>query len=316
MKNLLLKQWKNKVIMNKRYLVLGGNGFIGKNLVAFIHNSGCEVTSFDYAETDNKIPGVTYIKGDFFDDVFLNKLLDERYDVIYHAISTINPGNSNTRYIFGYGNDLLQTVKMCSLLKDKNVKLIFLSSGGTIYGNQKKQPICEDQTANPINHYGNIKLSIENALRVFKIQEGLDVHVARISNPYGPGQDYSKGVGFIDAALKKALSGDKLEIWGDGSIVRDYIYIDDVCRYLFLLSQYNGDEFVINISSNYGASLNEVIEIIKSLNINVQVDYKQKRSVDVPKIVLSNLKMKSLLGTDLISLKDGITKYKDYLESI
>ena len=123
---------------------------------------------------------------------------------------------------------MIESIRLFSYLLGTKKKLIFLSSGGTVYGNQKIQPIKEDVMALPINHYGNVKLCIENTMRVFNTQMHSKMLIARISNPYGPGQDFNKGVGFIDAAIKKAMLGDVLEIWGNGDTVRDYIYIDDV----------------------------------------------------------------------------------------
>ena len=105
----------------------------------------------------------------------------------------------------GYEKDFLQTVKLCKMIKDKDVKLIFLSSGGTVYGNHDIQPLDESVLPCPINHYGNMKLCIENVIRTFNYQMNKNMIIARISNPYGPGQDFHSGVGFIDAVLKKAI---------------------------------------------------------------------------------------------------------------
>lgn len=132
--------------------------------------------------------------------------------------------------------------------------MIFLSSGGTVYGNQSIQPIREDALPKPINHYGNVKLCIENTIRTFNYQTHTKLLIARISNPYGPGQDFNRGVGFIDAALKKSIRKEKIEIWGDGTNVRDYIYIDDVCQMLIMLLEYEGEFDTFNLSSNIGTS--------------------------------------------------------------
>ena len=123
-----------------------------------------------------------------------------------------------------------------------------------MHGNQEIQPIVEDALPRPINHYGNVKLCIENTIRTFNYQAHTKILIARISNPYGPGQDFNKGVGFIDAAIKKTIRGEKIEIWGDGNNVRDYIYIDDVCRMLISLFNYQGNYDTFNISSNTGTS--------------------------------------------------------------
>lgn len=292
-------------------LIIGGNGFIGSNLAKALADEGYRVTSFDIAQPPRPDSRVDYVMGDFFDDNVLSNVIKDK-DVIYHALSTINPGNSNQKYMMGYGRDFIQTVKLFDMLKDTDTKLIFLSSGGTVYGNQETQPIKEDATANPINHYGNVKLCIENTLRIFDIQAKSKMIIARISNPYGPGQDYSKGVGFIDAVIRKTLAGQTVEVWGDGKIIRDYIYIGDVCKMLVTLADYDGEERVFNLSSGTGASQNEIIDIVKKIDGNVRFEYKPARSVDVRKIILDNSKIRSLYKDDLVGLEDGIRSVYDY----
>ena len=184
-----------------------------------------------------------------------------------------------------------------------------------VYGVQEKQPIKETALPVPINHYGSVKLCIENVIRTFNTQLHTKMRIARISNPYGPGQDYHKGVGFVDAAVKRTLRGECLEIWGDGENIRDYIYIDDVCGMLEALIDYEGDEEVFNLSSNDGISQNRVVEILKQLNSKLDVAYKEARSVDVRKIVLDNSKIRSIYPKKLRSFKEGITCYYEYLKS-
>lgn len=298
----------------KNILVIGGNGFIGRNLCNNLCKKKYVVFSFDiqYPEEINK--NVNYIVGDFFDDQVLEKAL-KNIDIVIHSLSTINPGNSNERYLQGYSRDFVQSVKLFDMCIKKNIKVIFLSSGGTIYGIKDKQPISEEATAAPINHYGAVKLCIENVIRTFnKQQKNSNLLIARISNPYGPGQDYNKGVGFVDAALKKTINGDPIEIWGDGEIIRDYIYIDDVCEMIYSLIVYNGDQEVFNISSNEGVSLNNVIDTLKDIGLTPHVIYKNARSVDVKKVILDNSKIKSIHPMKIRCFKEGIIEYCNYLK--
>ncbi|MBP3809948.1 MAG: NAD-dependent epimerase/dehydratase family protein [Clostridiales bacterium] len=294
-------------------LIIGGNGFIGSNLSRSLADRGWKVTSFDIAEPLMPDSRVEYIKGDFFDDNVLSDVIKGK-DIIYHALSTVNPGNSNQKYMMGYGRDFIQTVRLFDMLKETDTKLIFLSSGGTVYGVQEKQPINEDAPTRPINHYGNVKLCIENALRVFDIQAKSKMMIARISNPYGPGQDHNKGVGFIDAVIRKTLAGEPVEVWGDGEIVRDYIYIDDVCMLLGNLAEYEGDETIFNISSSVGTSQNRILEIVKSIDGSVRYEYKPARSVDVRKIILDNSKIMGVSPVKLVGIEEGIRSVYDYLK--
>lgn len=299
--------------MKKKILIIGGNGFIGTNLSKELAEQGYDVTSFDLAEPLCRNDKVKYISGDFFNDDTLEKITDDA-EVIIHAISTVNPGNSNIRYMTGYERDFIQTVKLCSMVTEKKLKMIFLSSGGTVYGNQTVQPILEDVRPQPINHYGNIKLCIENTIRTFNTQLHTKMLIARISNPYGPGQDYSKGVGFIDAALKKAIRGENIEIWGDGNNERDYIYISDACKMIEKMIDYTGQDEVFNVSVSRGASQNEILDIIRRMGISIRVNYVESRSVDAKKTVLDNTRIKGIYKEKLVSLEEGIEKYYEYLK--
>lgn len=300
---------------NKKVLVIGGNGFIGRNLCQTLAERGMAVYSFDIEEPEEIKPGIEYIKGDFFNDEELKEIVKDK-EMIVHAISTINPGNSSANYFRGYEKDLLQTVKLCSMLTEKNEKIVFLSSGGTVYGNQKEQPIKESALPLPINHYGNVKLCIENVMRTFDVLINTKFLIARVSNPYGPGQDYTKGVGFVDAAVKKTLKGEPIEIWGNGEVVRDYIHIEDVCEMLYALMSYEGEETTFNISSNEGISQNKVLEILEALEPKIEKTYKPGRSVDCEKIILDNSKFMEVYKKDILPFSKGIQSYYSYLKSM
>ena len=299
----------------KNVLIIGGNGFIGRNLSKCLNNHGMNVYSFDIQIPSKKESNINYIVGDFFDDQVLEKSLTN-IDVVVHSLSTVNPGNSNTRFMQGYSRDFVQSVKLFDMCIKKKIRVIFLSSGGTVYGIQDKQPIIEEAQAAPINHYGSVKLCIESVLKTFNTQLHTKMIIARISNPYGPGQDYNKGVGFIDAALKRCIKGDEIEIWGDGEVIRDYIYIDDVCEMIYSLINYKGEKEVFNLSSNEGVSLNQIIQELDDLGLNPKVKYKESRSVDVPKVILDNTKIMDVHPTKIKTFKEGIKSYYSYLKEI
>ena len=297
----------------RKVLVLGGNGFLGRNLCRHLVEMGEDVYSFDMSLPEKESPGIHYLEGDFFDDYTLKKIIDGM-DVIYHAICTLNPGNSNEKCILGYERDFVQTAKLCSFIKDTDCRMIFFSSGGTVYGNQIEQPIKETAVPVPINHYGNLKLCIENTIRTFNFQMKKNMLVARISNPYGPGQDYHKGVGFIDAAIKRTLKHETIEIWGDGNIVRDYIFIDDLCKMLYALIDYHGEFEVFNLSSNTGTSQNDVVNILRQITSEVAVNYLPARTVDAKKIVLENNRIRAICAFPLVTPEEGIRRYYEYIQ--
>lgn len=300
---------------NRKLLIIGGNGFIGRNLLKRLaKREDLEVSSFDLVKPADPVEGIQYVEGDFFDDHVLRNAIKDM-DIVIHSLSTVNPGNSNAKYMQGYGRDFLQTVKLCGMLIEQNTNMIFLSSGGTVYGVQEEQPIKETALPVPINHYGSVKLCIESVIRTFNTQLHTKMRIARISNPYGPGQDYHKGVGFVDAAVKKMINHETLEIWGDGEVVRDYIYIDDVCKMLETLIDYEGTEEVFNLSSNEGTSQNRIVDILKGLDENMSVVYKDARSVDAKKIVLDNSKIKTIYKDTVVPFEEGLKRYYDFLMS-
>lgn len=104
--------------MAKKILILGGSGFLGSNLGGFLSRHGYEVYSFDLDFPMDRIDGIHYVKGDFFDISDLEQAVSDM-DGIVHAISTIHPGNSNQAYMRGYEKDFLQTLKLCNMLIGK-----------------------------------------------------------------------------------------------------------------------------------------------------------------------------------------------------
>ena len=299
----------------KKILVLGGNGFIGKRLASFLANQGNQVYSFDLNLPNVREKGVYYISGDFFDDSDLYYALEDK-DIIYHCICTINPGNSWDKYMQAYSGDFLQTVKLCKFVFETNKKLVFLSSGGTVYGKKEVQPIEENSATYPINHYGALKICIENIIHSFNERMENKIIIARISNPYGPGQDYTKGVGFIDAAIKNAINEKEITVFGDGSIVRDYIYIDDVVNLLYFLASYKGEHDTFNISTGIGTSQKEILNMLKSYFPNMIIRFEKERDVDLKKTVLSNKRLIDCYDYKMTNIKDGIFKYLEYLNGL
>lgn len=255
---------------------------------------------------------INFIKGDFFNEQDLKNSVKDK-DCVIHAVSTLNPGNSNEAYMHGYQRDFIQTIKSCHILAENKTRLIFLSSGGTVYGNQSSQAVDECVLPCPINHYGNLKLSIENTMRTFNYQMDTDFLIARISNPYGHGQNFHKGVGFIDAVLRNVIQDMPIEIWGDGYNIRDYIYIDDVCEMLECIINYFGEYDTFNVSSGRGVSQNEIIDIVRSIGYFPKVEYKEKRKVDVKSIVLDNGRIQRIWHKVPTSIEKRIRNYNDYL---
>ena len=303
--------------MNKscNVMILGGNGFIGQNLAAHLAGLGYAVTVFDLKAPEKRIDGVNCLEGDFFDDRSLD-VLTEGQDVVIHALSTVNPGNSNAAYLRGYSQDFVQTIKLFDRLTRTRGKLLYLSSAGTVYGRFLGKPFEESDPLHPINHYGSIKLCVETAMRAFNEQQGTRFMSCRISNPYGPGQDFSRGVGFIDAVVKSVLYRQKLEVWGDGSVVRDYIYIGDVCRMMEALLRYDGPMQTFNLSTGVGTSQREIIALFERLGFHVDAEYQAARTVDAKYNIANNRKIETVTGVSCLTLEQGVTEYLKWMKML
>ena len=294
-----------------KVLILGGSGFLGANLADEFVNKGDDVISFDLSHTEANSK-ITYIDGDFFHYDF-EKLID-KCDAIIHAICTISTNNCDETFMRGYSLDFVRGVEIFDLCSRKHKKLIFLSSGGTVYGDADVIPTSENVPTKPISHYGVLKVALENVARVFNKTYGKNILSVRISNPYGPGQDYRKGIGFIDAAIRKSLLNEEMTIYGDGNICRDYIYIDDVRRIIVELAHREFDYEVLNIGSGIGTSQNEIVKLLSELGYKLRVKYVEKRGYDVQMNILDNTLLKKIYKPDLVPVKEGIKLYASYLK--
>ena len=220
--------------MKKKCLLLGGAGFIGKNLALFLKNQGYSLTIYDYSVmekfSEEELEGIKIVERNFFNDENLEESIKGN-DVIIHLISSVNPAQSMVEPSKCYSNDLVKTIEMLEIARVNRVsRVIFISSGGTIYGNYDEEEYSEDMPTNPINHYGIMKLAIEKVVLMYNQIYNMDNIILRVSNPYGKGQDPNKNLGAISVFAGKVLNGHNIQIYGDGENVRDYIYIDDVTR--------------------------------------------------------------------------------------
>lgn len=293
-----------KTDLNKmRFLVLGANGFIGRHLCSRLLDSGAYIRGFDrsipthsYA-LNGRIDEIDWVTGDFGSPELFPDLLDD-IDYVFHLISTTIPSTSNQDLSYDLTSNVISTIQLLEAIKNSKVKkLIFVSSGGTIYGIPSVVPIPESHVTSPICGYGIHKLTIEKYLQLFDIQYGVDYSILRLSNPYGIEQVADRPQGVIGNFIHKAINGQSLEIWGDGSIVRDYIYIEDVIDAFLLSLFHRGKHKIFNIGSNHGHSIMQVVETIETVvGQPLRVCYGETREVDVPKNILDIQRAKEVLG--------------------
>lgn len=303
-------------------VVFGGGGFIGSTIVDRLLVAGHSVRIFErprvapyrlFSETEK----VEWMTGDFLSIHDISSAL-EGMDTVIHLVSFTLPKTSNDDLIYDVQTNLIATIQLLnSMLAMKVNKIVFISSGGTVYGVPRYIPVDEDHPTDPVVSYGITKLAIEKYLLMFKILHGMKVLILRVANPYGPRQRVETAQGAVAAFFHRSLQNQKIEIWGDGSITRDYIYIDDVAEAFLRAVEYSGDLSVFNISSGIGTSLNELAELIgESIGRQLDCIYLEKRPFDVPTSILNNNLAATHLGwVPKTVLQYGLAKTAEWLRN-
>jgi UDP-glucose 4-epimerase len=237
-------------------------------------------------------------------------------DVVLHLVSSTLPKSSNDDPVHDVQSNLVATLRLLEAMVARSVrKIVFISSGGTVYGNPIYLPIDEMHPTNPQVSYGITKLAIEKYLLMFETIHGIKANILRVANPFGERQRSETAQGAVGVFLYRALRQQPIEIWGDGSVTRDYICIDDVADAFARAVQYSGPKSVFNIGSGVGTRLNELIEIIEEvLGKSVARRYLPARPFDVPTSVLSiALARAELKWAPQVPLRDGIARTAKWL---
>lgn len=268
--------------------MLGGSGFIGAHIVQGLLSEGHQVTVLDRNNNQPSKGKVVYIQTDFNDVMALSEALIG-VDVVIHLISTSVPSTSNNDPVSDVNGNLINTLRLLELMKQSNVnRLIYFSSGGTVYGHPVTSPMDEKHPTNPICSYGIVKLAIEKYILMYAELYGFKSTILRPSNPYGPGQKHMGVQGFIGTCISNILDNKKLTIWGDGSVVRDYIYITDLVALTIAVIK-KSTTGVYNVSTGIGYSLNEIINFVQEITSKkIDIEYKTKRNFDIAEMILDN----------------------------
>lgn len=297
-----------------RCIVIGGGGFIGSHVCETLLAEKHNVTVFDTETAPNldrlRQKGAVIFIGDFFNSNDIRRSL-ENQDAVFHLFSTTVPQTSNDDPAHDVETNVMGTLRLLDQAKQAGVKKVILaSSGGTVYGIPQEIPINESHPTNPTCSYGITKLTIEKYLHLYWTLYGLDYCVLRISNAYGERQRPTTTQGVIPVFLKRALHDDELIVWGDGSVMRDYIFVTDISQAFVQTLTFSGEMKVFNIGSGQGHSLRDVIQIIERVTgRTMKVKYTEGRSFDVPISVLDISRAKNYLHwTPTISLFEGIAR--------
>ena len=301
-------------------LVLGGNGFMGTHLVDGLLEDGHRVRVYDRSPNGFRATpkGAEYVEGELGDSGLIRAAV-EGVEVVFHFVNTTLPKTSNDDPVYDVRSNLIDTLGFLESCVEAGVrKVVFASSGGTIYGQPRAVPIAEDHPTEPITSYGIVKLAVEKYLALFEHLHGLDYAALRISNPYGPYQNPGGQQGVVPVFLRRLRAGRPVTIWGDGSVVRDYLYIADLVEALKLAAGAGTRRKVLNVGSGRGTSLNELVAVIARVTgERPGVEYVAGRSLDVPANVLNVTRVREELGwrprTDLV---EGIERTWDWVRTL
>lgn len=298
-----------------KVLVMGGNGFIGRNIVNYFEGNGIDVDIYDLFISDTSV--VSY-QGNILTDDHLEEIIS-KYDTIIYLVTSVSPKKSMDFPESSYTQDIPMLLRTLDCCRNGNTRrVIFASSGGTVYGEGNGLSLREDTVEQPINHYAICKLSSEKILQLYNKLYGMENIILRIANPYGIGQNPLSGVGAITTFARKMLDDEEITLFGNGSISRDFIRVEAVCDAFYRASLWEYDNSVtpvFNVGSGQGLTLNQIIEIVSdTLEVTPKIDYLPERSFDVKHNVLDIEKSKNVLGYN--PGNDEVPYIKEYVKEL
>lgn len=298
-----------------KVLILGGSGFLGSAVARALCSEDIEVRVLCRTQPPEALFGAAPIEVHLADWASLtpdHRVFDGVYSVL-HFISTTTPSASMEDMPFDVSSNLLPTLNLLKILETRRIRrLIYASSGGTVYGIPSRLPVTEEDLTNPICSHGITKLAIEKFIALHARSTGLEFSILRIGNPYGSYQLRGVPIGSIARFIQMHATGKEIEIWGDGSVVRDYLYIDDFCNAMTQIVRdpvFRSGEY--NLASGSGHSLLEIVEELSRITKRkVAVSFAQERSIDVPKIVLDISRLRRALPSwrPAVSFSEGIER--------
>lgn len=307
----------------KTILLLGGYGFLGTNILKYI--DACLTDAYRVIVFD-KFPahpsGISFrcvtktYAGDFSDTLLVENLFKENtIDLVVHAISTTVPSASfNARY--DVESNLLPTISLLNaMVSNKVYDIVYLSSGGAIYGNDGDRPHKETDDVFPISSYGVVKLAIEKYLMQYATLYGMRPLILRLSNPYGPWH-YSMKQGVCNVALASALKGLPFSVWGDGESLKDYIFVEDFVQILFRLLEMSVCNEVINVGSGETLSVNTILSLVQKNVPTFEWTNAEASRYDVSHFALDTSKLLALIGDyDFVPMGEGMRKTLEWAKN-
>lgn len=296
-----------------RSLVIGGNGFIGSHLVDKLAALGREVTVFDrfsHGLQSYRAPGIQRFIGDFLNLDDLRQAVVGQ-DEVFHFLSVTTPATAHNDPSLDIRVNTQQSVELFDACATAGVQMLyFASTGGAIYGETSAPRVSERDRTNPKSPYAISKLSLEHYLEYFRATKDLNYRSFRISNPYGPRQNPVKPQGLIPIVLRQIAAGKPVLVFGDGTMVRDYLYVGDLVDMIAMSLEVQGSHRVYNVGSGAGMSINQVFETIRDvIGVNFSVEHRPSPPTYVQRVVLDMERFQSDFGDhEMVSLEEGILK--------
>jgi UDP-glucose 4-epimerase len=280
-----------------RCLVVGGNGYLGRHVCRALRIAGLAVRVLDLTLPHQPESSTEYLLGGFNDPASVGTALLGCDSLIHLGWSTL-PATSNKAPVADAEDNLLGSLRLFEAAVVAGVgRIVFASSGGTVYGNPQTLPITENHPLDPGCAYGISKLAVEKYLHLFQQLHGIASTSLRIANPYGPGQDPHRPQGVVTVFAHRILHDLPIDIWGDGSVVRDFVHVADVAEAFVLAAQAVTLPTCCNIGSGVGTSLNDLLDSIEQqVGRTARRNYQPGRNFDVSASVLDIQQARRTLG--------------------
>ncbi|MDJ0324888.1 NAD-dependent epimerase/dehydratase family protein [Cryobacterium sp. PH31-AA6] len=292
-------------------VVIGANGFIGSHLVDSLAAAGHSVTAFDRFSSQEptfSALDVRVMQGEFLSRSDLENAVDGQ-DYVFHFLSTTSPATAESDPTLDIRTNVAQTVELLESAVAAGIKhFYFASTGGAIYGPQGKAEYAEIDRALPISPYGIGKLSIEHYLHYFKAKHGLESTALRISNPYGTRQKSNKKQGLIPIALRQISLGRPVIRLGNGGMVRDYVYVEDLVRMVTPMVGVPTEFDLYNLGSGIGYSVTDIIDSLRRVTgIDFAIEERPAPSTFVDRVVLDTARYRAEFGSaEMTELDEGV----------
>ncbi|CAN5208000.1 NAD-dependent epimerase/dehydratase family protein [soil metagenome] len=299
-----------------KVVVVGANGFLGSHLVDGLAASGHEVTAFGRFSSPRPkftAAGVKVVRGEFLNRADIDNLVGGA-EIVFHFLSTTTPATAESDPTLDIRTNVVQSVELLEACVEAGVsRVFFASTGGAVYGPQGKASYVETDRTEPVSPYAIGKLSIENYLRYFEVMHGLRSTALRISNPYGTRQPAHRRQGLIPIALRQISVGEPVVRFGDGSMVRDYLYVEDLVGMIVRMVERESLHSTYNLGSGTGHSVNEIFDSLRRVTgVDFDIVERDVPATFVDRVVLDTGRYRAEFGdTELTPLDEGVRRTYD-----